>query len=140
MATFTLDSNFATLTFPNFPVADNNWTANGTSSIFTCQLAGVYEISYSAYFTIGTQNGVALRLLVNGLDYGNSGYSTGTFFLPNGSNISVLQSNSVIVNCLVGTTISIQAAANPATNIEAPVPVGVTNLAKSATLLIQRIL
>lgn len=140
IATFNLTSSWTTLSFPNFPISDNAWTADGSNSLFTCQLAGVYEISYSAYFTIDNDNGVALRLLVNGFDYGNSGYSTGTFFLPTGSNITILQSNSVLVNCLVGTTISIQAAANPATTIAAPVPTGVTNLAKSATILIQRVL
>lgn len=138
--TFNLNATWLTLTFANSPITDNGWSANGLSSLFTCQLAGVYEISYSAYFSIGAQNNVALRLLVNGFDYGNSGYSTGTYFLPNGSSISVMQSNSVLVNCLIGTTIEIQAAASPDTTIVAPVATGVTNLGQSATLVIQRII
>lgn len=138
--TFNLTSSWLTLSFPSTPISDNGWSANALNTLFTCQLAGVYEISYAAYFSIGAQNNVALRLLVNGFDYGNSGYSTGTYFLPNGSSISVMQSNSVLVNCLVGTTIEIQAAASPDTTIAAPVATGVTNLGQSATLVIQRII
>ncbi|BDC34800.1 hypothetical protein Noda2021_07580 [Candidatus Dependentiae bacterium Noda2021] len=141
-ATIPLSSNVWTnITFPFAPIANNGWTSDNTT--FTCQVAGVYEISYSGYFGLGGLNNdisIGLRLVINGDNTNVATYSTGNYFAGSANNLGVLQTNSVIINCAVGTTIVVQAVASEGSSSLFVPLTTFTNVGKSATIIIQRVL
>lgn len=142
-STITLTSNTWTpVTFPFAPIANAGWNSDNTT--FTCQLAGTYEISYAGSFLLPSANTtytIAMRLVINGSSANTASYVSGNYSPLNGNNLGMWLHNSIIINCNVGTTIVVQAAASSgAVTLYVPVNALFVSIGKSAWIMIRRVL
>ncbi|BDC34795.1 hypothetical protein Noda2021_07530 [Candidatus Dependentiae bacterium Noda2021] len=107
-------------------------------------MAGVYEISYAGSFLLpaaGSTYTVAMRLVISGDNTNVAGYVSGNYSPPNANNLGMWLHNSIVINCNVGTTIVVQAAANAgAVTLYVPVNALFVSVGKSAWIIIQRVL
>lgn len=135
---------FTDIAFPLTAVAASGWTTTDNIT-FTCQIAGLYEFYYAASFQLPVVDQlyqIGIRLLVNGASTSDALYGRANATSPITGGISNWVTNTVLVNCDVGTTIAVQGVADaPGVFFFNPTVQGdPTRFGQSANLIIRRVI
>lgn len=135
---------FTDIEFSLTAVAANGWTT-ADNITFTCQVAGIYEFYYAASFQLPVVDQlyqIGIRLLVDGASTSDALYGRANATSPITGGISNWVFNTVLVNCAVGTTISVQGIADaPGVFIFNPTLQGNPgSLGQAASLIIRRVI
>lgn len=106
---------FAPITFASSALAENGWTTVNNIT-FTCQIAGLYLISFSGNFLLPLVDQFArigMRIVVSVGD-NQAYYGRVNETSPIAGGISTFLTNSALVNCIVGTTVRVEMTASVA--------------------------